>query len=301
MRAVLTLFVLLIISASCSPKREEPPAFDAGFAMETLIKLTRFGDRPAGSENNFKQAEFIAETAAEYDAKIEKQKFTCLTPEGNKPMINVIAEVKGRKAGFIVVGCHFDSKKFNSQSGFTAANDGASGAALLITCIKAFKESGKTPLYSLRFVFFDGEECLFSYTENDGLHGSRHYVNSLEQSGELKNCKAAIVVDMIGDKDLVLTLSRDTAPDIAEKLFSSARACGMGKHVSWSRDSILDDHVPFLKKGIPAIDLIDFDFGPGNSFWHSPGDNISNVSADSLNAAGMILLSLISEISSAGN
>lgn len=301
MRAIVPLFslLLLLISISCSREKEVPPAFDADFAMETLIALTDFGDRPAGSENNFKQAEFIAKMAEEYGAKVERQKFSCLTPEGNKQMVNIVAEVKGRKPEFIVIGCHFDSKKFNSPSGFTAANDGASGAAVLLTCIKAYKEAGKMPLYTLRFVFFDGEECLYSYTENDGLHGSRYYADSLENSGELKRCKAAIVVDMIGDKDLVLTLPRDTAPEIADKFFSAAKSCGMGKHVSRYRDSILDDHVPFLKKGIPAIDLIDFDFGPDNSYWHSPGDNVSNVSADSLNASGMILLSLILEISRA--
>lgn len=299
MRAGITLAAFLsIFLVSCSPEKEKvaPPWFDASFAMETLIALTNFGDRPAGSENNFKQAAFIAETAAEYGAKVERQEFECLTPDGKKKMINIIAEVKGRKPGFIVVGCHFDSKKFNTLSGFTAANDGASGAAVLLTCIQWYKEGGQIPLYTIRFVFFDGEECLYSYKENDGLHGSRHYVDSLEKSGDLKNCKAAIVVDMIGDKDLVMTLSRNTAPDMGEKLFRAARLCGMEKHVSWHSGSIHDDHVPFLEKGIPAIDLIDFDFGPGNSYWHSPGDNISNVSMESLNASGMILLSFISEI-----
>ena len=295
MRALPSLIAILsLLFASCSQKKEVPPAFDSDFAFKILTQLTEFGDRPAGSENNFKQAEFIAKTASEYGAKVVKQEFMELTPEGKKKMINVVAEIKGRKPGFIVAGCHFDTKKFSSPSDFSGANDGASGAAVLLGCIKAFKESGRAPLYSIRFVFFDGEECLYSYSANDGLHGSRHYVKTLEQSGELKDCKAAVIVDMVGDKDLVMTLSGNTAPNMAEKLFRAARSCGMEKHVSWYSDSIHDDHVPFLEKGVPAIDLIDFDFGPGNSYWHSPGDNISNVSAESLGITGAVLLSFIS-------
>ncbi|OGV37669.1 MAG: hypothetical protein A2020_14960 [Lentisphaerae bacterium GWF2_45_14] len=285
--------IFLLSLASCTEKKETAPDFDSAFAFKTLQKLVAFGARPAGSENNFKQAEFIARTAMEFGAAVEYQEFTDMTPEGKKKMINITAEIKGGSPEFIVAGCHFDTKKFSSPSSFNGANDGASGTAVLLAAIKAFKDSGKVPRYSIRFVFFDGEECLYSYSKNDGLHGSRYYVKTLEESGELKKCKSAIIVDMVGDKELVITLSRDTASGMASMLFDAARSCEKEKYVSWHSMSIYDDHVPFQQKGIPSINLIDFNFGPENSYWHSPDDNLSKVSSESLNVVGRILLCFI--------
>src|SRR5690606_35870461 len=131
--------------------------------------------------------------------------------------------------------------------------------------------------------FFDGEECVHNYGDKDGLHGSKRLAAAMAADGSLKQIRAMVLLDMIGDKDLGITLSTDTPQHLAETLFRVAEAQGIRNRISYFRyGRILDDHVPFAERGVPAINIIDFDYGPNNSFWHTTKDNLDNVSVESL-------------------
>ena len=290
------IFILLslLLFAGCSAERDNAPRVDGTLAYSLVKEIYDFGPRPSGSARLRDQSIFIAEKAKEFGADmVDVQDFTDITPSGKIKFRNVIAEIKGIKEKFLVIGCHYDTKKFISLPSFAGANDSASGAGLLLAMIKALKSSPEKPYYSLKIVFFDGEECQLSYGEHDGLHGSRHYVEELKKSGGLKKCRAALILDMVGDKDLTITLPSDSDHKMASEIFRIARKQNKAEHFSWFRGSMLDDHTPFRKEGIAAVDIIDFEYGNSNGYWHTSGDTMDKISKESLETVGNLVLQLI--------
>ena len=269
------------------------PALDRDLAWGLTVEAAKMVPRHSGTPGAARQAEFIAAKARSFGARVEVDEFEALTPVGRMRFRNVIAHVPGRSSRYLIVACHYDAKLLPSEPEFQAANDGASGVGMLLAMISAVMRSGEPPPYSLRFVFFAGEECIYDYTENDGLFGSKHYSAKLEGSGELKNCRAMLLADMVGDKDLGITLPADTPRALADLCFAAARELGLEIFFGFYPWNIIDDHVPFQQKGIPAINLIDFHFGQDNRYWHTGADNLDNISADSIKIVGDVMLRMI--------
>ena len=188
---------------------------------------------------------------------------------------------------FVVVGAHHDTKMLFNVPEFAGANDGASGVGALLAMARACVEYMQTrPLpCGIRFVFFDGEEALYEYTETDGLVGSRAYVEMLRRNGDLKRCRGMILLDMIGDRDLHVELAGNSTPELAESVLKAAKDLGHADQFSAGTTPMIDDHYPFLQAGIPAVDLIDFSYGPDNRYWHTKEDTMDKISAESLKTA----------------
>ncbi len=277
----------------CGSKELVIPEFDEQNAMRLLTKLVAFGPRNSGTAANLRQAEFIADTARKYGVETKSIKFKQLTTEGLLDLINIEVMIPGKRKEFIITGSHFDTKKMPDGIKFEGANDGASSTAVLLELIKSIKQSGIKPEYTLKFIFFDGEECFNEYGPNDGLFGSKHYASQLKAQNLVSQCHAVIILDMVGDKDLNITLPIDSDKRLCEMLLKAAAETGNSEYFGYLPTELLDDHTPFKQMGIPVIDIIDFKFGPGNSFWHSSEDNIKNISAKSLRIIGQTTLNLI--------
>ncbi|MDD5698440.1 MAG: M28 family metallopeptidase [Victivallaceae bacterium] len=284
---------VLFMLAGCGPGEIKVPDFDERNALRLLTKLVAFGPRSSGTTANLRQAEFIAATAGNYGAVTSCQKFQRLTEAGPLRFINVEAVIPGRQPEFIILGSHFDTKKLPGRIKFEGANDGASSTALLLELIRAIKNSGMQLEYTLKFVFFDGEECFSAYSFHDGLFGSKYYARQLELERAVFQCRAVIIFDMVGDKDLNITLPADSDQRLAAMLFRAARRAGTAAYFGYLPTPLVDDHAPFQKLGIPVLDVIDFDFGPANSFWHTSEDNTGNIAAASLKIIGQTALNLI--------
>ena len=242
-----------------------------------------FGNRCAGSPEIRKYAQWISETAAKSNKfKVYSQKFSAPTPRGEVLFENIIAEISGKDADFILVAAHYDIKRFQLLRNFQGANDGASGVAALLGMISALQKHDRLPPCGIRFVFFDGEECMVQYGPADGLHGSRALAREWEKNGTLKQCRAMILLDMIGDRELTLTIPENCTKSLVQMAIRLAGETGFGGKCTEFNAEILDDHVPFLEKGIPSINLIDFDYGPGNAFWHTEQDSLDKISASSI-------------------
>lgn len=284
------------VLSSCSPEVpfERLPKTDHASAWQYAESSVAFGDRPSGSGAIAKYAVWIRETASKCRKfTVSEHRFEDLTPAGEITFRNVIAEIPGRSREWVLIGAHYDAKKFLDMPGFQAANDGASGVAALLSMIRALEKYPDRPPFSLRFVFFDGEEALYSYTENDGLHGSRALALKYARSGELKKCRAMILLDMIGDRELNLTLPANTSPALmaaVQRILGKSFPSLPYEKLSYD---MVDDHVPFLRQGVPSIDLIDFNYGPGNSYWHSAGDTLEHISAESICTAADLTFALI--------
>ncbi len=283
---------LLLIIAGC-PDSASIPEIDSRNAYTLAVKLVSFGKRYAGTAENQRQADFLAAKAAEYGAAVTSDRFSYLTSAGMLEFTNITAEIKGRSNDFIIIGSHYDVKRIESAPDFEGANDSASSSALLLEMIRTIKASGNIPPLTIRFVFFDGEECLLEYSENDGFWGSRRYAAKLKDNGLTKQCKAVIVLDMIGDAGLGVTLPDNSDRRLVEKILESAEATGGKQYFSLKNFAILDDHQPFLEQGIPAVDIIDFEYGPGNIYWHTNADKIDKISGKSMKIIGDCVLRLV--------
>jgi Zn-dependent M28 family amino/carboxypeptidase len=204
------------------------------------------------------------------------------TTFGGQPVRNVIAK-RGAGSPWTVLGAHFDSRMAadqdpdpsNRTKAVPGANDGASGAAVLIELARSMPKGIKGEIW---LVFFDSEDN-GGITNWDWILGSRAFVAELEGKPD-----AAIIVDMIGDKNLNIYKESNSDAEITRQIWDAAAQAGyQSQFIPQVKFSMLDDHTPFLEAGIKAVDIIDFDY----PFWHTTADTLDKISADSLEAVGV--------------
>ncbi len=290
-RSTVALLSCLLVVGGCKPEKEHPiEAFNAQRAFEEVVALVEYTPRDAGTPGGRKAAEHIHQRLKLFGISAEIDTFTDRTPAGEKTMHNVVGRIPGRSDEWIIVGSHFDTMP--GIENFQGANDGGSSTGVLLELARVLADS--KPETGIIFAFFDGEEGIAHYIEGDGLHGSRHMAKQLLTSGQYKKTKAMILLDMVGDKDLHFILPGNSSQALAKVVLDAAHATGHRKFFSLSNTSfITDDHVPFQQIGIPAIDLIDFKYGSRpdkNDYWHTDRDNLENISADSLEVSGSVVL-----------
>jgi Iap family predicted aminopeptidase len=257
-----------------------PPRFEAARAFRDLKAEVAIGPRPAGSAADGRDARFIA--ARLRAAGVRRVRI-------QRPYLNVVGEIPGTEPGTIVIGAHHDTKDI---PGFVGANDGASGVAVVLGLARALAPRWKGP--TLAFALFDAEESVgpgngvraFLRT---GDRGSRQYVKyaatGRQGAAKLSSIKAMILFDLVGDCDLQIPREANSDPRLYD-LFAQARPNGPFTGTS---GGVLDDHTPFEKAGVPALDVIDFQYGPGpppGAFFHTTQDDVQHVCPSSLGAVG---------------
>jgi Zn-dependent M28 family amino/carboxypeptidase len=226
-------------------------------------------------------------------AQVEEDPFVANTPIGLIPMDNLIAKFRGSRRETVIVAGHYDTKRFD-EFRFLGANDGGSSAALLVELARVLGARPNALNYWL--VFFDGEEAVRDWSATDSLYGSRHLVEKLSSSGELSRIQALILVDMIGDAQLGIPREYNSTPWLSDLVFNVARRLGYGKYFVNSQNAVDDDHMPFINAGVSAVDLIDFDYGPNNSYWHTAQDTVDHCSAQSLTIVGRVVAASLDEL-----
>ena len=269
--------------------------FNADRAFADLRAIVAFGPRPAGSEALAKTRAYIVAELQKAGLKAELDEFEAVTPRGRKKMTNIRASRPGAGpgTGIIALVGHYDTKLFDNLT-FVGANDGGSSAAWVLEMARATQ--GLRLQNTLEFVFFDGEEAVVEWTEDDSVYGSRHDVDRRSRARTLSQLKAVILVDMIGDKALNIERESQSTGWLTETIWSTGRSLGYTQEFLNSERSIEDDHVPFLKARIPAVDIIDFDYGPGHSYWHQASDTLDKTSGRSLKVVGDAVYMSLPEI-----
>jgi len=145
---------------------------------------------------------------------------------------------------------------------------------------------------TLEFIFFDGEEAALDWTDTDSVYGSRHDVDRRRRAGELGNLKALILVDMIGDKDLDIRREPGSTTWLTSLIWNTAQELGFRSQFLNQDLPVDDDHVPYLKAGVNAVDIIDFDYPE----WHKAGDTLDKTSGASLKVVGDVIYNSLPEI-----
>ncbi len=289
-------FALLLVGAACHGA-EAWRSFDTPRAFAHAVKLVAFGPRPSGSAEIERSREYIAARLHEAGLRVRRQVFVEQTSRGPVEFVNLIAEpprewsddLPWRKPRRIVLASHYDTKWLPEMC-FVGANDGGSSTAVLIEIARATVAAKLRP-WGCRpeFVFFDGEEATREYSPTDGLHGSRYYVRRAKEDGTLGRIRAMILLDMIGDRDLSAMIPRGDS-DLTRRVFAAATALGLREHFRYSPAPMVDDHMPFAMEGVPTADLIDFEYGPANGWWHTTEDTMDKLSPRSFEIIGQTVL-----------
>jgi glutaminyl-peptide cyclotransferase len=271
----------------------EPAALSGSRALDEASRFVALGPREAGTPGAERAAVYLSERLQSLGIETRVDAFTAPTPDGTQTFRNVIGRLPGRTEGTVILVSHYDTKPGIAPD-FAGANDSGSSSGLLLELARVLR--GKRGGPQIEFLFVDGEECRVAYGARDGLTGSRHRAGQLKASGESGRVRAVIVLDMIGDRDLRVNLPRNGDSRLSLAVFAAAEGEGVRARFGLARGGVLDDHVPFLEAGMPAVDLIDFEYGEGpgdNRYWHTPKDTMDKLSADSLEKVGRVVLRLL--------
>jgi glutaminyl-peptide cyclotransferase len=256
--------------------------FDGQRAYQDVLAQVTLGARTPGSSAHKQAINYIQQELIQAGWKVQLQ-----TTEWQGFSIQNIIASRSDSAPKYVIGAHYDTRLLADQDtgpGHTdpvlGANDGASGVAILLELARTLPKSS-VPIW---LVFFDAED-------NGGLEGRQWIMGSSAFVSLLKEKpRAAIIVDMVGDADLNLYLEANSNKALAMDIWAKAKELGFGKSfIARTKFDMIDDHTPFLEAGIPAVDIIDFDY----PYWHTSFDTADKVSADSLRAVGETLLAWI--------
>jgi glutaminyl-peptide cyclotransferase len=320
-RGLLAIVILMPVLFTACPKNDPPPrpraaistsrrtitidkspvaAFNGERAMDHVRKQIAFGPRPPGSPELEKTRAYISNELKSYGLTVSLDEFTAATPNGEKKMANIIGEIPGETKTMILLASHYDTKYYKDMH-FVGANDPATSVATLLEMGRVLGSMKEKPKVTYRLVFFDGEESFCEgwseCTNKDGpdnTYGSRRYVSLLKERKELVNTAALILLDMMGYKNLQLGRDTLSTPWLLNIIWQTGRELGHDKIFIEREEGVGgDDHEPFLREGIDAVDIIQLNSYP---HWHKADDTIDKVSAQSMKIVGETVLASLPKI-----
>ncbi len=276
---------------ACVAANVQAQRFNGNRAYDYARQFVAIGPRWPTSQGHAKAEAFLRAHFA-HDA-VEEDTFTADTPIGAVPLRNFIVRYPGKKDGVIVLATHYETNYWLKNINFVGANDGGATTGLLMAMadqLRAQTAGGKKlDGYSVWLVFFDGEEAFKSWSDSDSTYGSRHLAAKWGRDGTLGKIKAFILTDMIGDRDLDIQRETRSTEWLVEVVRQAAKKFHDEQYFFQSEEPVDDDHLPFVKRGVPSIDVIDLNYGPNNSYHHTAQDTMDKVSAHSLQIDGDVL------------
>ena len=281
------MFRLLLVSLVLAA--QATAGFDSNKAWEHVRQQVAIGPRPSGSAANAKTRQYITAQLTALGIKTTEQAFEGATPIGPIKMVNLIGTIPGKSPDRIILASHFDTKLYRDVR-FVGASDGASSTAALIELARVIKARKELP-FTIELLFLDGEEAVLEWSATDSTYGSRHYVDAARKSGSLKSIRAMVLLDMIGDR--ALTVRRDTNSTrwLTDIIWAAAKKLGHRQFMD-EEMAIEDDHLPFLRAGVAAVDIIDLDYPQ----WHTPQDTMDAISARSIQIVGDVVVAALPQI-----
>jgi glutaminyl-peptide cyclotransferase len=308
------LFVLasaLCMNSSRAAQTKIWDEFSGEKALAHVQRLVDLGPHPAGSDAIEKARDYIEEQLRHSGWQVTRQAFTDDTPRGKIHFVNLIARFSGDANAASPQGgaisksptaagkpplllpsfflcSHYDTKLFDAIR-FVGANDGGSSTGLLLELARVLAQHANLAK-KVELVFFDGEEAYETFSETDGLYGSRYFAKQLQSEGA-KHFRGGMLFDMVGDRSLGITLPADSPSAMVRDIFASAEALKLRNYFSYLDRELIDDHAPLNAIGISMIDIIDFDY----PWWHTANDTMDKLSARSLQIVGSVALYYLAE------
>jgi glutaminyl-peptide cyclotransferase len=273
--------------------------FNAQQAYAYTVQIAGFGERWPGSPGHKKTEDLIHQVLQKNGGHIEADDFTARTPRGPIPVHNIIGKFNvstDPKQEILILAGHYDTL---FQPGFIGANDGGSSTAILLGFADALagQKTGQKTKMQIWLVWTDLEEAINSFTGDDGLYGSRHLAQKLAANGTSSRVRGFFLLDMIGDKQLGVARETESNRRLQDVIARAAGQLEYGQYFFQYDVGIIDDHVPFIQAGIPAVDVVDARFGrmgptfdSMGEFHHANTDTIDKVSQQSLEVVGRTML-----------
>ncbi|MFN2499501.1 MAG: M28 family metallopeptidase [Pyrinomonadaceae bacterium] len=315
---VLCVLILALAAAAC-PKNDKGPrvsisespggtntptssatTFNGERAMDHVRKQVEFGPRISGSEQLAKTRNYIINMLRDSGIKVFTDEFTASTPVGERKMVNITGEIPGESKDVIIIASHYETKLYTNMQ-FVGANDPGTSVATLLEVGRVLPANPQKPKFTYWLVFFDGEEAFCEGWDQcskprapDNTYGSRHYVAQLRDKNESARIRAMILMDLMGYKNLELGRDDLSTRWLQDIIWRTARDIGYGKYFVDRAEGVGgDDHEPFLRAGIDAVDLIQLN---GYPYWHRAEDTVDKVSAQSMKIVGDVVIASLPRV-----
>jgi Zn-dependent M28 family amino/carboxypeptidase len=255
-------------------------------------QLVEIGPRPPGSDGIHRAQAYIIAQLKGFGCQVEEHDFHGSTPLGNIAMKNIIAKIPGTGSGIVLYTTHYDTLH---MANFVGADDGGSGSGTMLELARIFCARKTKSALNVRIAFFDGEEAQgewagkedVKWSDANSTFGSREMAASMALSGDLKHVKAMILADMIGSADLKIKRDTNSTGWLTDLIWTTAARLGYENvFVSEGAVTSLDDHLSFVRRGVPGCDIIDFDIA--STYWHTPEDTLDKVDPRSLAIVGHV-------------
>jgi len=295
------VLLVLILSLNLSFCSKAIPDFNGDRAFQDLQNQCDFGPRVPGSEAAERCLIFLEKELQQSAEKVVRQSFQYHDQLRNKNimMTNLLASFNLKNSQRIFLAAHWDSRPVADQDPIAenrnkpvpGANDGASGVAILLEIARCLKTSG--PEIGVDIILFDGEDYGREGYLDEYFLGSRYFANVMRNYRP----QYGILLDMVGDAQLSIPIERfsqENLPHIVEKIWKTAKSMGIDQFENKLGEYINDDHRMLIEKGIPCIDIIDFNYpDASHRYWHTLSDTPDKCSAESLEAVGRVILEVI--------
>ena len=255
--------------------------FNGERAFQDAAFQVSLGARIPESQAHAQIIEWIQSELIKTGWSVELQQFSSM----GHPLVNIIGKRMKRntpEVPWIIIGAHYDTRLIANRDpdpllrakAVPGANDGASGVAVLLELARVISKDLPANVW---LVFFDGEDD-GGIEGWDWILGSRGFVDRLVEKPD-----TVVILDMIGDRDLNIYWEKNSDPILSKEIWDIAKDLGYSSQfIPIRKHRILDDHIPFIEAGIPAVDIIDFDY----PYWHTTSDSIDKISAESLEVVG---------------
>jgi len=272
-----------------APSPDKTDGFDGNRAFAHVAKQVSFGPHPSGLPAIVKVQEYLLSELKSYGCTVEADAFSTDTPVGRIPMKNIVVKIPGAKPEIILLGTHYDTKKMDN---FVGADDGGSSTAVMLELARLLcPQHGRDAVW---IAFLDGEEAVQNWSETDGRYGSRQMAARLAASGDLKKIRAFLLADIVGGRTAQFPRESSSTPALIDLVWNTAARLGYSSIFLNESSEAQDDHDSFMKRGVPAVDVIG-DF-VHNGYWHTPQDALDKISPKTLAIVGHVFIESIKQL-----
>jgi hypothetical protein len=279
-------------TANDAPPPETTGGFDGKRAFAQVVKQVGFGPRPSGSVAIAHLQDYLQSELKSYGCQVETDSFGADTPVGRLTMKDILVRIPGEEPGVILLGTHYDTKLLDN---FVGADDGASSTAVMLELARLLcPRHGK---YAVWIAFFDGEEAMKQWSDTDSRYGSRQMAARLAAAGDLKKIRAFLLADLVGSKGLRFRRESGSTRWLTDLVWEAAARLAYASVFQNDESPFDDDHQSFLKRGVPAADVIRC-CEQEIPYWHTPEDTLDKISARSLAIVGHVFLESVKQLQS---
>ena len=271
-----------------APAPEKTGGFDGQHAFKHVSDLVAIGPRTAGTDGNHRAQDYIIGQLNAFNCPVDPDTFHNPTPVGDVEMRNIVAKIPGTSPDIVLFLTHYDTKLIPN---FVGADDGGSSTGVMLEFARLL--CARKNQLTVWIAFLDGEEAFNrDWKDPDNTYGSRELAARMAVSGDLKRVKAVLLADMIGSRDLRIKRETNSTSWLTDMVWSTASRLGYGDIFVSSATAVEDDHISFLRRGVPAVDLIDMEI----PYWHTPQDTLDKLSPASLAVVGHVLIAVMPQL-----